>query len=110
MTPFGQAGSPGAGTAKVQLAAINGDLVVVSEAINPFYITYDPQADTIATAQITPRTRDFEWQGDTTPYSEQVASPSARRIYDTTNAGWVGTKGAAALTDYVTENTAYPCP
>jgi hypothetical protein len=108
MTPFGQAGSPGAGTAKVQLAAINGDLVVVSEAINPFYITYDPQADTIATAQITPRTRDFEWQGDTTPYSEQVASPSARRIYDTTNAGWVGTKGAAALTDYVTENTAYP--
>jgi hypothetical protein len=54
MATFEQVGSPGAGTAKVQLAAINGDLVVVSEAINPFYITYDPQADTIATAQISP--------------------------------------------------------
>ena len=108
MSTFEQVGSPGAGTVKVQLAAINGDLVVVSEAINPFYITYDPQADTIATAQINPRTRDFEWQGDTTTYSEEVASPSAGRIYDTTNAGWVGTKGDAALTAYQTANTAYP--
>jgi len=108
MTPFQQAGSPGAGTAKIQLAAINGDLVVTSEAVNPFYITYDPQADTITTAQINPRTRDFEWQGDTVTYSEEIASPSDERIYDTTNAGWVGTKGAAALADYQTVNTAYP--
>lgn len=100
MSTFEQAGSAGAGTAKVQMAAINGDLVVVSEAINPFYIIYDPQADTISTAQITPRVRDFEWQGDTADYSTEEASPSAAREYDTANAGWTGTKGSAALAAY----------
>lgn len=108
MSTFEQAGSAGAGTAKIQMATINGDLVVVSEAINPFYINYDPQADTISTAQITPRVRDFEWQGPTENYSIESASPSIGRIYDTTNAGWTGTKGSAALTDYRTANSAYP--
>ena len=101
MSTFEQAGSPGAGTAKVQLAAINGDLVVVSEAINPFYITYDPQADTIGTAQITPLTRDFEWQGDTTTYSTS-GTATAERIYDAQNAGWGVGGGPAIYTNALT--------
>ena len=101
MTTFEQAGSPGAGTAKVQLAAISGDLVVVSEAINPFYITYDPQADTIGTAQITPLTRDFEWQGDTTTYSTS-GTATAERIYDAQNAGWGVGGGPAIYTNALT--------
>jgi hypothetical protein len=108
MSTFEQSGSAGAGTAKVQVASINGDLVVVSEAINPFYITYDPQTDTITTDQIIPRTRDFEWQGDTSTYSTEEASPSDARTYDTTNAGWTGAKGTAALTAYESANSAYP--
>lgn len=101
MTTFEQAGSPGAGTAKVQLAAISGDLVVVSEAINPFYITYDPQVDTIGTAQITPLTRDFEWQGDTTTYSTS-GTATAERIYDAQNAGWGVGGGPAIYTNALT--------
>ena len=108
LTTFENAGSPGAGTSRMQVASINGDLVVVSSAINPFYITYDPQADTITTAEISLRTRDFEWQGQTNNYSRDAKNPTNNRKYDTQNAGWVGTKGAAALTAYEAANTAYP--
>ena len=108
LTTFENAGSPGAGTSRMQVASINGDLVVVSPAIDPFYIEYDPTTDSITTTKITPRVRDFDWQGDTEAYSTEEASPSAARIYDTLNAGWVGDKGSAALTEYQTVNSAYP--
>jgi hypothetical protein len=108
LTSFEYAGSGGSGLSKVQMATINGDLVVVSSAIEPFYIEYDSSADTISTTQITPKVRDFEWQGDTETYSDGVASPSTEREYDTLNAGWVGAKGSAALTAYQTANSEYP--
>ena len=108
LTTFEHAGSAGAGNAKVQTTSIVGALVVASEAINSFFVEYDPTTDTISTSEITPRVRDFEWQGDTTTYSEEVATPSVGRIYDTKNAGWSGDTGDAALTAYETANTAYP--
>lgn len=108
LTAFEYAGSSGAGQEKVQMATLNGDLVVVSQAIEPFYITYDTSLDTVSTSQITPKVRDFEWQGDTESYSEGVASPSTNREYDTANAGWTGSKGSAALTAYETANSEYP--
>jgi len=108
MTSFEHTGSAGAGTAKVQMASINGDLVVVSSEIEPFYITYNKTADTVSTNQITPKVRDFDWQGDTDTYYEGVASPSKSREYDTANAGWIGDKGAAALTAYEAANSEYP--
>lgn len=88
LVPFEHVGSSGSGTAKVQVASINGDLVVTSSAINPFYIEYDVTTDSITTSQINPRVRDFDWQGDTTTYDVADASPSAERIYDAKNAGW----------------------
>lgn len=108
MASFEHAGSIGAGNAKVEMDSINGNLVVVSEAINAFYVTYDPVADSISTAQINHKVRDFEWLGDTETYSEGEATPSIQREYDTANAGWVGDKGSAALTDYETANSEYP--
>ena len=97
---FNFAGSVGPGIVKIQLDTINGSLVVASEAIEPFYITYDPDANTISTIQISPRVRDFEWLGDTTTYTTNLASPGVNREYDTANSGWSGTKGAAALATY----------
>ena len=108
LTAFEFSGSAGAATAKVQMAAINGDLVVVSSAIEPFYIEYNSTTDTISTTQITPKARDFEWQGDTETYSDGAASPTDARKYDTANAGWTGDKGSAALTAYQSANSEYP--
>ncbi len=108
LTAFEYAGSTGSGTTKVDIAVINGDLVVVSAAIEPFYIDYDPDTDTITTAQINPRVRDFDWLGDTEDYSDGAATPSTDRKYDTANAGWAGSKGSAALTAYETANSEYP--
>ena len=95
------AGSIGSGLAKVQMDTINGNLVVSSEAIEPIYITYNPDTNTISTTQISPRVRDFEWQGTTTTYTDGDATPSKAREYDTANSGWSGEKGEAALTAYL---------
>lgn len=102
MTSFEHTGSAGAGTAKVQMASINGDLVVVSSEIEPFYIVYNKTADTVSTNQITPRTRDFEWQGDTDTYYEEDLTPSAERTYDAKNAGWGQGGGPADYTKPLT--------
>jgi hypothetical protein len=71
--------------------SVNGNFVVVSEAIESFYIEYDVDTDTISTTQINPRVRDFEWQGDVSGYGENISAPSATdvRKYDTYNCGWV---------------------
>ena len=108
MTSFEHTGSAGAGTVRVQMASINGDLVVVSSEIEPFYISYNKTADTISTNQISPKTRDFDWQGDTDTYYEEAPTPSLERQYDTANAGWIGEKGLDALSKYESSNSAYP--
>lgn len=110
LSSFEQAGSAGAGTAYIEMASINGDLVVVSPAVNPFYIEYDTATDTITATQITVRIRDFEWQGDTNAYFTGLATGSTTnaRKYDTANAGWTGTKGSAALSTYLAAKSEYP--
>ena len=110
LSSFEHSGSAGAGSVQVEMASINGDLVVVSNAINPFYIEYDADTDTISTSQINIKTRDFEWQGDTTTYSEELSTGSITlaREYDSANAGWTGEKGDAALSTYTSAESAYP--
>ena len=108
LTTFEHAGGISSGSTKVQMTSILGALVIASEAIDSFYVEYDTVTDTISTSAISPRVRDFEWQGDTETYSEGVASPTAEREYDTANAGWTGDQGSAALTAYETANTEYP--
>ena len=109
LNDFNFAGSVGPGLAKVEMDTINGNLVVTSEAIEPFYITYYPDTNTITTTQIAPRVRDFEWLGDTLTYASELLDPDTNRQYDTANAGWTGEKGAAALATYRSFNsTKYP--
>lgn len=105
LNTFNFAGSVGPGLAKVQMDTVNGTLVVTSEAIEPFYIEYDADANTISTTQISPRVRDFEWLGETTTYTTSKASADTNRKYDTANSGWSGVKGSAALATYLAQET-----
>jgi hypothetical protein len=102
------AGTIGVDQAKCQFASIGGSLLVVSEAMEPVYLT--ELAGVITATQITPRIRDFEWLGEKNSYNTSIATGSATsaRKYDTANSGWVGTKGAAALATYIAARSAYP--
>jgi len=111
LTAFEHAGSAGAGTEHIDIASINGDLVVVSPAINPFYIQYSVGSDSITTTQILLRARDFEWAGDPNVYLTPTTPPtlvSPTRLYDSANAGWVGVKGNAAFSTYLSATGSYP--
>lgn len=102
LSSYEVAGGVGATNVNCQFASINGALVVSSPAINTIYIQRDNFTGVLTTTQITFRIRDFEWLGDKSTYSIQIAtgSASAQRKYDTANAGWSGTKGTAALTAF----------
>lgn len=99
--------------------SINGNFVVVSPAIESFFIEYDPDLDSVTTTQINPKVRDFEWQGEVTGYDIRVstASVTPERKYDTYNSGWInetaeGGKsvlfGVSGNPGYVTDKTAWP--
>ena len=77
---------------RISGASIDGKFVVVSKALNPFFISYDDDTDTISTEVIPCSIRDFEWQGDTTTYTTNGSANVARK-YDTFNAGWVSSDG-----------------
>jgi hypothetical protein len=102
LSTYEVAGGVGAANANCQFASINGALVVSSPAINTIYIQRDNTTGTLTTTQITFRIRDFEWLGDKSTYTTEIATASAstERKYDTANAGWSGTKGSAALATY----------
>lgn len=102
LSSYEVSGGVGAANANCQFASINGALVVSSPAINTIYIQRDNTTGALTTTQISFRIRDFEWLGDKSTYTTEVATGSAStgRKYDTANAGWSGTKGAAALSTY----------
>lgn len=102
LSSYEVSGGVGAANANCQFASINGALVVSSPAIDTVYIQRDNTTGTLTTTQISFRIRDFEWLGDKSTYTTEVATGSAstERKYDTANAGWSGTKGAAALSTY----------
>lgn len=98
---------------RIQVTSLNGVLVVASPAINTIYLEYDAAASSkIITTAIEFKERDFEWQGSvnevTDEYFEDKTSPSNQRKYDTENVGWIGNKGAAALTTYLGTSSTYP--
>lgn len=98
---------------RIQVTSLNGVLVVASPAINTVYLEYDEAGspNKITGTEIEFKERDFEWQGSidevTDEYFEEGTSVSNQRKYDTENVGWIGTKGAAALTTYGAPTT-YP--
>jgi hypothetical protein len=102
LSSYEVAGGVGAANANCQFASINGALVVTSPAINTIYIQRNNSTGALTTTQISFRIRDFEWLGDKSTYTTEIATGSAStaRKYDTANAGWSGTKGSAALTAF----------
>lgn len=110
LTAFERSGSLGAATEAISVTSVNGTLVIVSKELNPFYIERDETTEAFTTTLINFKVRDFEWQGDKDTYTEEVANASVSigREYDTSNTGWIGTKGAAALVTYKAANTAFP--
>lgn len=100
----------GASTAFVQTTVLEGILVVASSEINTIKVEYDDSTDTISVEEIEFKIRDFEFQGNVQDYQTKSASDtvSAAREYDTKNAGWTGTQGDAALSAYISSQTAYP--
>lgn len=108
LSDYNAPGGTGASSSKVDMAAIEGGLVVVSPQIESIYITRDNSTGIFTVEQIEHQIRDLGVYSDPDLRFEDVASPSAQRIYDTENAGWTGTKGDAALITYETSQSAYP--
>jgi hypothetical protein len=100
LVPFARPSGFGASTVPIQVASIQGRLIVASSEINTILIEYDDDTDTISAEELHFRVRDFEWVGDRALYEFETSSPSAEREYDTANTGWSGTKGGAALTAF----------
>jgi hypothetical protein len=102
---------------KCSFASINGALIVASEALNTFIVTLDTVTNTITSEKITFRVRDFKWLSDTKNFGNSVPASeiTQERIYDTSNGGWAGVYGDAALESYknaqacVQEKYPYAC-
>ena len=94
LATYETSGGVGASEAKCTFTSLKGALLVVSPSINPIYIERDNVAETLTVTQIDFRTRDFDWQGDTSTYTEDDASPSDERKYDAQNTGWNTGNGA----------------
>lgn len=104
LNAFSAGNSESISGSRISADSVEGNLVVVSAAINPFYIEYDATADTISTSTISPKVRDFDWQGDVLGYGTPVtgANVTPARKYDTINSGWVtqSSAGDAVLSVY----------
>jgi hypothetical protein len=94
---------------KCQFSSLNGVLIVSSPAINTIYIE-EISYEVLSSREIEFRVRDFEFQSDRQLLFDPVDSSTvtAERKYDTANSGWVGTKGSAALSSYISAEGEYP--
>ena len=113
LASYEQAGSAGAETVKCQFASIKGTLVVSSPAINTIFIEYNETGGTFTVNQISFKTRDFDFQGDTEDYFTETTTGTASdaRIYDTLNSGWADENNGrtgSSLTYYFTTESQYP--
>ena len=105
MTPYEYLGGLGASASKVEVASIDGNLVVVSPQIEPFFISRDSSDGTFSISSISFKIRDFGAYSDPDEKLELVldANVTPQRRYDTENAGWEGGPndvGSAALATY----------
>ena len=91
LNSFNASNGENVSTSRISGDSINGNFIVVSPAIESFFIEYDSVTDTITTTQINPKVRDFDWQGDVSGYGENISAGSAsdERKYDTKNSGWI---------------------
>lgn len=87
---YAVAGGASAVESPIAVASIKGHLVVVSAAIDAFYVAYTASTNSIAVTKIGFKVRDFEWLSDRAALNKSVtvASVTLNRKYDTANAGW----------------------
>lgn len=76
------------------MASGKGLLFVVGEAIEPFYVTYDPVAISISITPITIKIRDLALQDHALLYTDQPTVLTDAQRYDLLNQGW----GAVTIT------------
>lgn len=82
---------------QASFAAGNGKLFVTHPYCEPFYVTYDTDADTISTAQINIQIRDFEGVQDSVTLGIRPTSLTALHKYNLWNQGWWQTVAIGVL-------------
>jgi len=106
LSNIGYTGKGNANTEKCEFTSISGMLVVANPHTETFAIIPELNETTgkwtFTVEGIPFKVRDFQILSDRDTLSEEVneSTVTAARVYDTRNSGWVGTKGAAALTAY----------
>ena len=113
LSAYEHAGSAGAQNAKCQFTSVKGFLIVSSPNINTIAVEYDSVTATFARTQISFKTRDFDFQGDTEDYfTEGTGTIPDSRKYDTLNSGWgdPNTGRSQTALDYYTstQSSKYP--
>jgi hypothetical protein len=85
-------------------------LFVSSTAIEPIYISYDPDTDTITVTEVVLEVRDFEDLDDGLAFDDEPSVYSKEHEYNMRSRGWVspgGTKGNP-YDEYFTSRSKYP--
>lgn len=90
--------------AEVDMAVGKGKLFVVSAAIEPLVIEYDPDTDTIAITVVNIQERDFVGEDDSLSVTTRPAVLSDEHEYNLYNQGWTDTH----INAYQTAQAVYP--
>lgn len=80
----------------VSMSSGNGVLFVVGEGIEPFYVEYDLDTDTITTTQIYVQIRDFKGVHDNLANDEEPTTLTAAHQYNLLNQGWFDPRNTGA--------------
>ena len=95
---------------RVSMDSGKGFLFVVGKKIEPFYIEYNEDTDTITVTNVTIEIRDFEGLDDSLTSEEEPATLSDEHSYNLKNQGWnsPGAGIANPVTTYFTAKSVYP--
>lgn len=88
LTDFSPGGAPAPETTECEFTSGNGYLFVSHPDLEPFYVEYDPDADTVTGNQITVEIRDFEGVDDGLEIDERPLTLSSEHEYNLRNQGW----------------------
>jgi hypothetical protein len=98
---YAAGGATTVSTFPCQFTSGQGYLFVTNENIDPFYVTYNVGADTISSARITIKIRDFKGSGEDVAINERPTTLTDHHRYDLANQGWpsrfVGASASSVL-------------
>lgn len=96
LSDFRAPGATSPSSGPVSMASGKGLLFVVGSKIEPFYVEYDEDADTIETTQIHIQVRDFEGLEDGYAPDHEPTELTAAHHYNLRNQGWINPKNDAS--------------